>query len=266
LSERLGQSFVAENKPGAGSSLAAEAIVRAAPDGYSLLCATAANAVNETLYPKLSFNFNRDIAPVARIGDIPFVMVVNPSLPVKSVPEFVAYAKANASKVNMASAGTGSISHVTGALFKIMTSVEPLHVPYRVNFMPDLLAGHVQVAFATITTSIPYIRTGGLRALAVTSATRSATLPDVPTVGDFVPGYEAIGWYGVCAPKNTPADIVDRLNKEINAGLADPKLKARLGDVGVEPTPMIPADFGKLIAADTEKWAKVIRAAGIKAE
>jgi tripartite-type tricarboxylate transporter receptor subunit TctC len=266
LSDRLGQSFVVEDRPGAGGTLATEAVVRAAPDGYTLLCASAANAVNAALYDNLSFNFVRDIAPVARIGDIPFVMVVHPSLPTHSVPEFVTYAKANANKVNMASAGVGSFSHVSGALFKMMADVDLLHVPYRANFMPDLLAGQTQVAFTTITFSIPYIRTGKLRALAVTSARRSATLPELPTIGDFVPGYEAVGWYGVCAPGKTGVETVDKLNGEVNAGLADSKLNARLADVGVEPTPMTPAEFGKLIAEDTEKWGKVIRAIGIKGD
>jgi tripartite-type tricarboxylate transporter receptor subunit TctC len=266
LSDRLGQTFVVEDRPGAGGSIATEAVVRAAPDGYTLLCASAANAVNATLYDNLSFNFIRDIAPVACIGDIPFVMVVNPSLPANSVLEFITYAKANANKVNMASAGIGSFSHVSGALFKIMAGVDMLHVPYRVNFMPDLLAGQVHVAFTTITFSIGQIRSGTLRALAVTSAKRSATLAELPVIGDFVPGYEAIGWYGVGAPGKTPVDIVDRLNREINAGLADANLRARLADIGVEPRPMTPGEFGKLIAEDTEKWGKVIRAAGIKGE
>jgi tripartite-type tricarboxylate transporter receptor subunit TctC len=266
MSDRLGQSFVVEDRPGAGGTLATEAVVRAAPDGYTLLCASAANAVNAALYDNLSFNFVRDTAPVARIGDIPFVMVVHPSLPAQSVPEFITYTKANANKVNMASAGVGSFSHVSGALFKMMADVDLLHVPYRANFMPDLLAGQTQVAFTTITFSIPYIRTGKLRALAVTSARRSATLPELPTIGDFVPGYEAIGWYGVCVPGKTAGEIVDKLNNEVNAGLADAKLNARLADVGVEPTPMTPAEFGKLIAEDTEKWGKVIRATGIKGD
>jgi tripartite-type tricarboxylate transporter receptor subunit TctC len=266
LSDRLGQSFVVEDRPGAGGSIATEAVVRAAPDGYTLLAASAANAVNATLYDNLSFNFVRDTAPVARIGDIPFVMVVHPSLPTNSVAEFIAYAKANANKVNMASAGVGSFSHVSGALFKTMAGVDLLHVPYRANFMPDLLAGQTHVAFTTITFSIPYIRSGQLRALAVTSARRSATLPELPSIGDFVPGYEAIGWYGICAPRKIPGEIVEKLNDEVNRGLMDAKLKARLIDVGAEPTPMTPAEFGKLIADDTEKWGKVIRAAGIKGD
>jgi tripartite-type tricarboxylate transporter receptor subunit TctC len=266
LSDRLGQSFVVEDRPGAGGTIATEAVVRAAPDGYTLLASSAANAVNAALYDNLSFDFVRDIAPVARIGDIPFVMVVHPSLPTNSVPEFISYAKANVHKVNMASAGVGSFSHVSGALFKSMSGVDLLHVPYRANFMPDLLAGQVQVAFTTITFSIAYIRSGKLRALAVTSARRSATLPELPPIGDFVPGYEAIGWYGIGAPSKISGEIVDKLNGEINAGLADAKLSARLIDVGAEPTPMTPAEFGKLIVADTEKWGKVIRAAGVRGD
>ena len=266
LSERLGQQVVVEDRPGAGGTIATAAVVHAAPDGYSLLCATSANAVNATFYPNLKFDFVRDIAPVASIGNIPFVMVVNPLLSVKSVPEFIDYAKANPSKINVASAGTGSVSHVSGELFKAMVGLDWNHVPYRINFMPDLLSGQVQVAFTTITLSIEYIRAGKLRALAVTSATRSMALPDIPTVGEFVQGYDATGWYGVGAPKSTPADIVDKLNREVNAGLAHPKVKAQLADVGVEPTPMTPAEFGKLIADDTEKWGKVIQAANIKAE
>jgi tripartite-type tricarboxylate transporter receptor subunit TctC len=266
LSDRLGQSFVVEDRPGAGGNIATEAVVRAAPDGYTLLFATTGNAINATLYDNLSFNFIRDIVPVARIGDIPFVMVVNPSLPTNSIPEFITYAKANAHKVNMASAGVGSLSHVSNALFRIMAGVDVLHVPYRASFMPDLLAGQVHVAFTTITFSIAYIRSGKLRALGVTSARRAATLPEVPTIGDFVPGYEAIGWYGVVAPRKTPDEIVDKLNGEINACLAESKLKVRLADIGVEPTPMTRAEFGKLIEDDTDKWGKVIRATGIKAE
>jgi tripartite-type tricarboxylate transporter receptor subunit TctC len=266
LSDRLGQSFVVEDRPGAGGSIATEAVVRAAPDGYTLLAASAANAINAALYSNLSFDFIRDIAPVACIGHIPFVMVVNPSLPTNSVPEFIAYAKANANKVNMASAGVGSFSHVSGALFASMAGVAMLHVPYRASFMPDLLAGQVQVAFTTITFSIAYIRSGKLRALAVTSARPSATLPELPTAGGFVPGYEAVGWYGIGAPRKTPDEIVAKLNREVNAGVADAKLSARLADVGVEPTQMTPGEFGKLIVDDTAKWGKVIRAAGIKGD
>ncbi|HXW26588.1 MAG TPA: tripartite tricarboxylate transporter substrate binding protein, partial [Xanthobacteraceae bacterium] len=266
LSDRLGQSFVVEDRPGAGGTIATEAVVRAAPDGHTLLCASGANAINAALYENLSFDFIRDIAPVARIGDIPFVMVVTPSLPTHSVAEFIAYAKANPHKVNMASAGVGSFSHVSGALFKSMAGVDLLHVPYRASFMPDLLAGQVHVAFTTITFSIGYIRSGTLRPLAVTSARPCATLPELASIGEFVPGYEAIGWLGVGAPRKTPDEIVATLNREINAALAEPKLIARLADVGVEPTPMTPAAFGKLIADDIEKWGKVIRAAGIRGE
>jgi tripartite-type tricarboxylate transporter receptor subunit TctC len=266
LSERLGQQFVVENRPGASGNVGTEAVVRASPDGYTLLLVIFANAVNATLYDHLSFNFIRDIAPVASIVDAPYAMVVNPSVPAKSVPEFIAYAKANPGKLNMASAGIGTATHVFGELFMTMAGVNLLHVPYRGNFMPDLLGGQVQVLFAPITHSIEYIRTGKLRALAVTSATRSAALPEIPTVAEFVPGYEASGWYGIGAPMNTPTEIIDRLNKEINAALADPKIKARLADLGAVPMSMTPAEFGKFIAAETEKWAKVIKAANIKPE
>ena len=228
----------------------------------------APNAINATLYDKLNFNFIRDIAPVAGIIREPNVMVVNPSVPAKTVPEFIAYAKANPGKINMASAGNGSPSHVAGELFKMMAGVNMVHVPYRgaAPALTDLLGGQVQVMFATMPSSIEYIRAGKLRALAVTTATRSEALPDIPTVGEFVPGYEASAWFGVGAPKNTPAEIVDKLNKEINAGLADPKIKARLADLGGTVLAGSPADFGKLIADETEKWGKVIRAANIKAE
>ena len=232
LSERLGQPFVIENRPGAGSNIATETVVRAAPDGYTLLLVAPANAINATLYDKLNFNFIRDIAPVASIVRAPFVMVVNPSVPAKTVPEFIAYAKANPGKINMASAGNGTSAHVSGELFKMMAGVDMVHVPYRGSDLPDLLGGQVQVMFDPIPQSIEYIRAGKLRALAVTTATRSEALPDIPTVGEFVPGYEASAWYGVGAPKNTPAEIIDKLNKEINAGLADPKIEGaacRLG-------------------------------------
>ena len=227
-----------------------------------------ANAINATLYDKLNFNFIRDIAPVAGIIRVPNVMVVNPSVPAKTVPEFIAYAKANPGKINMASAGIGTAPHVSGELFKMMTGVDMVHVPYRggAPALTDLLGGQVQVMFATMPASIEYIRAGKLRALAVTTATRSEALPDIPTVGEFVPGYEASAWYGIGAPKNTPAEIIDKLNKEINAGLADPKMKARLADLGGTVLAGSPADFGKLIADETEKWAKVIKFAGIKPE
>jgi tripartite-type tricarboxylate transporter receptor subunit TctC len=268
LSERLGEQFVIENRPGAGSNIATEAVVRAPPDGYTLLLAATANAINATLYDKLNFNFIRDIVPVAAISDVPSVMVVHPSFPAKTIPEFIAYAKANPGRINMASAGIGDGTHVSGELFKMMAGVNMIHVPYRggAPALADLLGGQVQVFFAGMAASIEYIQTGKLRALAVTIATRSETLPDIPTVSEFLPGFEASAWYGVGAPKNTPAEIVAKLNKEINAGLADPKLKARIADMGGMALPGSPADFEEHIAAETEKWARVIRAANIKAE
>ena len=268
LSQRLGQPFIIENRPGAGSNIATEAVVRAAADGYTLLYVTTANAINATLYDKLNFNFIRDIAPVATISRNTYVMLVHPSMPAKTVPEFIAYAKAHPRKINMASAGTGSPPHVCGELFKMMAGVDLLHLPYRGGgpALTDLLGGQVQVYFATTVASIEYIRTGRLRALAVTTATRSDALPDIPTVAEFVPGYEASSWYGVGAPKATPAEIVEKLNKEINAGLADAKLKARLADLGGDVLALSPADFGKLIADETEKWGNVIRALNIKAD
>ena len=268
LSERLAQPFIIENRPGAGSNIATEAVVRAAADGYTLLYVTTANAINATLYDKLNFNFIRDIAPVATISRNTYVMLVHPSMPAKTLPEFIAYAKAHPRKINMASAGTGSPPHVCGELFKMMAGVDLLHLPYRGGgpALTDLLGGQVQVYFATTVASIEYIRTGRLRALAVTTATRSDALPDIPTVAEFVPGYEASSWYGVGAPKATPAEIVEKLNKEINAGLADAKLKARLADLGGDVLALSPADFGKLIADETEKWGNVIRALNIKAD
>jgi tripartite-type tricarboxylate transporter receptor subunit TctC len=266
LSERLGQPFVIENRPGAGGNIGTEAVVRAPPDGYTLLLVAPANVVNATLYDKLNFNFIRDIMPVAGIIRVPNVVVVNPSVPAKTVPELIAYAKANPGKINMGSSGNGSTLHISGELFKMMAGVDMIHVPYRGSgpALTDLLGGQVQVMFATMPSSIEYIRAGRLRALAVTTATRSEALPDVPTVGDFVPGYEASAAYGVGAPKNTPAEIVDRLNREINAGLADPKMKARLADLGGEVLAGSPADFGKLVAEETEKWAKVVKFSGAK--
>ena len=266
LSERLSQPFLIENRPGAGSNIASEAVVRAPADGYTLLLVTAANAINATLYEKLSFNLSRDIAPVAGIIVVPNVMVVNPSVPAKTVPEFIAYAKTNPGKINMASGPLGGSSHVSGELFKMMTGTDMLLVSYRgtAPALSDLLGGQVQVLFNSPTGSIEYIKAGALRALAVTTATRAEALQDIPTVGEFVPGYEASQWYGVGVPKDTPTEIVNKLNKEINAGLADAKMKARLADLGGTVLPGSPADFGKLIAEETEKWAKVIKFAGIK--
>jgi tripartite-type tricarboxylate transporter receptor subunit TctC len=268
LSERLGQQFVIDNRPGGGGNIGTEAVVRASPDGYTLLMVGGWNAINATLYDKLSFNFIRDIMPVASIGSAPYVMVINPSIPAKTVPEFIAYAKANPGKISMASAGTGAPSHVSGELFKMMAGVNMVHVPYRGGgpVMTDLLGGQVQVMFAPTPTSIEHIRSGKLRALAVTTATRSDALPDIPTVGEFVPGYEASNWYGVGIPKNTPAEIIDKLNTEINAGLADPKMKARLADLGGPVLALSPPDFAKLIADETEKWGKVVKFLGIKAD
>jgi tripartite-type tricarboxylate transporter receptor subunit TctC len=268
LSERLGRPFVIENRPGAGSNTAAEAVVRALPDGYTLYQASATNAFNATLYDNLNFDFVRDIAPVANLYRTTAVMEVTPSVPAKTVPEFIAYAKANPGKVNMATGGIGSVAQVYGELFKAMTGLNLVPVHYRGSApaLVDLMAGQVQVMFDTIASSIGYIMAGKLRPLAVTTATRSATLPDIPTVGEFVPGYEASGWQGIGAPKNTPADIIERLNKETNAALVDPKMKARIADLGGVPSPMTPSEFGRFIAEETEKWGKVIRAANIKPE
>jgi tripartite-type tricarboxylate transporter receptor subunit TctC len=268
LSERLGQQFVTENRPGTGSNIGTEIVVNAPPDGYTLLLVGAYNAINATLYEKLNHNFIRDIAPVASVTRGSLVMVVNSSVPANTVPEFIAYAKANPRKLNMASAGTGTVSHIAGELFKMMAGVDMVHVPYHGGgpALPDLIAGHVQVTFVTTISSIKYIRDGRLRALAVTTATRSEALPDIPTVGEFLPGYEASVWYGIGVPRNTPVEVIDKLNKEINAGLADPKLQARLAHVGGTVLAGSPADFGKFIADETEKWAKVIKSANIKAE
>src|SRR5712672_2290265 len=268
LTDRLGQSFVIENRPGAGGNIGTEAVVNAAPDGYTLLLATVPNAVNATLYEKLSFNFVRDIAPVAGIIRVPQIILLQPSVPAKTVPDFIAYAKANPGKVNMASAGSGSAPHMAGELFNVMVGTSMVHVAYRGQgqALADLLGGQVQVMFATTPGTIDYIKTGKLRALAVTTTSRAQVLPDLPTVGDFVPGYEASQWYGIGAPKNTPAEIVDKLNKEINAAIADPAMKARFAAIGGEPLPGSPAEFGKLISEETEKWGRVVRAAGIKPE
>jgi tripartite-type tricarboxylate transporter receptor subunit TctC len=268
LAERLGQPFIIENRPGAASNIATEAVVRASADGYTLLMVGSWNAINATLYDNLNFNFIRDIAPVASVIRYPYVMVVNLSVPAKSVPEFIAYAKANPRKLNMASPGIGSGPHIAGELFKIMAGVDMVHVPYRGAgpSLTDLIGGQVQVTFESMPASIAYIRAGTLGALAVTTTRRSEALPDIPTVAEFVPGYEASSWYGVGAPKATPAEIVDKLNKEINAGLADPKIKARLADLGGEVLALSPADFGAMIADETEKWAKVIKSAGIKSK
>jgi tripartite-type tricarboxylate transporter receptor subunit TctC len=266
LSERLGQQIVIDNRPGAGTNIATQAVVTAPPDGYTLLFCSTAGAINATLYDKLNFNFTRDIAPVASIVRLPLVMVINPSFPAKTVPEFIAYAKANPGRINMASAGNGTPHHVAGELFKMMTGVSMLHVPYRSETpaLTELLGQQVQVTFATMPAAIEHIRTGKLRALAVTTALRSQSLPDVPTVGDVVPGYEASAWYGVGVPKSTPAEIIDKLNQEINAALADAKMKARLAELGGMTLVGSPVEFGKLIAEETEKWSKVVRFSGAK--
>ncbi len=268
LSERLGQPFIVENRPGAGNNVGTEAVVRAAPDGYTLLFASSNNASNAALYGNLNFDFARDIAPVAGLTRTTLVMVVHPSVTAKTVPEFIAYAKANPSKVNMASAGTGGIGHLAGELFIMMSGVNLVHVPYRGNgpALSALLGGEVQVLFPSLASAIEFIKTGQLRALGVTSATRSAAIPDLPSVGEFVTGYEVSTWYGVGAPTGTPAEVIDKLNQEINVGLADPELKARFADLGDVPMPMTPAEFGKLIADDTEKFSKVVKFANIKAE
>jgi tripartite-type tricarboxylate transporter receptor subunit TctC len=267
LSERLGQQFVIENRPGAGTTIATEVVVRAPPDGYTLLSVGAAAAINATLYQQLSFNFLRDIAPVASISREPNVLALNPSIPASTVPALIAYAKANPGKLNFASGGNGTSNHMSGELFKMMTGVDIVHVPYRggAPALTDVLAGQVQVIFSNMGASLEYIKSGKLRPLAVTTAMRAEALPDVPALGEFVPGYEASGWQGICAPMGTPAGIVDRLNLEINAALAEPRIKARLADLGGTVLAGSPTDFGRFIVEETEKWAKVIRFAGIKA-
>jgi tripartite-type tricarboxylate transporter receptor subunit TctC len=268
LSERLGQQFVIENKPGAGNNIGTEAAIHSPPDGYTLLLVNPANAINTTLYPRLSFNFIRDSAPVAGIMRVPNVMEVNPSLPAKTVAEFIAYAKANPGKINWATSGNGTSVHLSGELFKMMTGVEMANIPYKGSApaLTDLIAGTVQVIFDNMPPSLPHIRAGKLRALAVTTATRSEALPEVPTVAETVPGYEASAFYGMSAPKGTPPEIIDKLNQEISAALADPKVKARLAELGGILIPGSPADFGKLVAAETDKWAKVIKEGGVSLE
>jgi tripartite-type tricarboxylate transporter receptor subunit TctC len=266
LLEHLGRPFITENRPGAGTNIAVEAVVGAAPDGHTLLWATAANATSASFYDNLSFNFIRDIAPIAGVIRTIYVMVVNPTVPAKTIPEFIAYAKANPGKVNMAAGGNGTQLHLAGELFKMMTGVNTVHVPYRGDApaLTDLIGGQVQVMFAGLPASIEYIKAGRLRALAVTTATRQEALPDVPAVGEFVSGYEASGFQGLGAPKNTPAEVIDKLNKEVNAALADPKVKARFIELGNTVLPGSPANFGKLIADETEKWAKVVKFSGAK--
>jgi tripartite-type tricarboxylate transporter receptor subunit TctC len=266
LSERLGQQFIVDNRAGASGNIGTELAAKAPPDGYTLLFAVSSNAINAALYEKLNFDFIRDIAPVASVDRVPLVMEINPLVPAKTVPEFIAYAKVNPGKINMASGGNGSPQHVAGELFKMMTGVDMVHVPYKgaAPALTDLLGGQVQVMFDVILASIGFIRAAKLRPLAVTGLTRSAALPDIPTMDDFVPGYEASVWHGIGAPANIAPEIINKLNTEINAGLADPKMKARLADLGAVPMPMTPAEFRKVIADDTEKWAKVIRFSGAK--
>jgi tripartite-type tricarboxylate transporter receptor subunit TctC len=266
LSKQFGRSFIVENRPGAASNIATEAVVRAPADGYTLLLSTTTNAINQTFYDKLPFDFIRDIAPIAGMMSSAYVMLVNPSFPAKTVPEFIVYARTNPGRINMASAGTGNTTHVLGELFKMMTGVDMVHVPYRDLPYADLIAGTVQVYFSPIAASIGYIRAGTLRGLAVTATSRVDALPDIPTMADFIPRFQAIGWIGVGAPKKTPVEIIDKLNKEINAGLADPKINARIADLGGTRLVLSPAAFGKLITDEVEKWGKVIRAANIKAE
>jgi tripartite-type tricarboxylate transporter receptor subunit TctC len=266
LSQRLGQSFFIDNRPGAGSNLATEAVVRATPDGYTLLFIQAGNAINVSMYPNVNFNFLHDIAPIASIGRTPFVMVIHPSVPAKTVPEFIAYAKANPGKINMASPGVGAANHVFGELFDMMTGVEMVHVPYRGSLYPDLLAGQVQVLFGAVPALIANIQAGQLRALAVTTKEPVAALPGVPAMNEFVPGYEASGWLGLGAPRDTPAEIVNKLNKEIGASDADPEMKSKLVDLGIIPMSTTPDEFEEFVASEAEKWAKVVKFANIKTE
>jgi len=266
LSERLGQQFIVDNRSGAASTIGTEIVARAPADGYTLLAVTSTNAVNATFYDNLNYDFVRDIAPVAGTARLPSVIALTPSFPTRTVPEFIAYAKANPGKITMASSGTGSTAHLMGVLLKAMAGVDLLHVPYRGSYFPDLLSGQVQTVFVPIGAVIEFIRGGKLRALAVTGNTRSDALPDIPTVGEFVPGYEAFAWDGIGAPKGTPPDIIDKLNRSVAISLADPTMNVRLADLGTDPMPMTPSEFGKFIAEETEKWAKVIRAANIKPE
>jgi tripartite-type tricarboxylate transporter receptor subunit TctC len=264
LSERLGQSFIIDNRPGAGGNIGTEAGAKSPADGYTLLLVSPSAAISPALYEKLNFNPLRDIAPVARVGSAPYIVTLNPSFPAQTLPEFIAYAKANPGKVDYASTGSGSASHLCGELFKALASIDMLHVPYRSSFLPDLLSGQAKVVFAPISLVLEHVRAGKLRALAITTATRAEALPDIPSVSEFLPDYEASAWYGIGAPGNTPAEIITKLNGEINAGLADPKMKSRLAELGATVSPGSPSDFGKLLIEETEKWAKVVKAAGIK--
>ncbi len=268
LTERLGQTFVVENRPGAGTNIAAEIVINSPPDGYTLFVTNPSNAINATLYEKLNFNFMRDMLPVAGIAQAPSMLAISSSVPAKTVADFIGYAKANPGRISMGSAGVGSTGHLAGELFKMMAGINLIHVPYRGNApaLTDLIAGQIEVLFPSVGSSIEYVKSGKLRALAVTSASRSDVVPDLPTVAETLPGYQAASFYGIGAPRNTPAEVVQVLNGAVNAGLADPKLKARLTELGYVPLPGRPAAFGKLIADETEKWGKVIRAAGIKAE
>ncbi len=266
LSDRFGQQFIVDNRPGAASNIATEIAAHATPDGYTLLIAVSTNAINATLYTNLNFNFSSDLVPVAGIGRTPFMIVVHPTLPAKTIPELIAYAKANPGKINFASSGVGTGPHVSGELFNMMTGVKLVHVPYRNSYMSDLLSGQISLAFSPIVQLLEFIKDGRLRALGVTTATRSPVLPDVPAIDEFVPGYVAVGWYGICAPKGTPNAIIDKLNAEITAGVEDSNLKARLLALGVEPKAQTPAEFGKFVSDETAKWAKVIKFANVKVE